>query len=90
MAQSITHRPHLGESVTLNCVPPTSFPPADVEWVLKTQEGNIEPINYNNRISMDLEGLFLEHYESRTPLISELIIFVCVKSDSLKSRRWRL
>ncbi|XP_048738673.2 neuroglian-like isoform X2 [Ostrea edulis] len=56
VAQSITHRPHLGESVTLNCVPPTSFPPADVEWVLKTQEGNIEPINYNNRISMDLEG----------------------------------
>lgn len=63
VAPSITHTPRLGESIVLNCVPPTSFPPADVEWVLKTREGQIEPINYNNRISMDLEGQFQQKIE---------------------------
>ncbi|XP_061175831.1 neuroglian-like [Saccostrea echinata] len=56
LTSSVTHRPQLGESVTLNCVPPTSIPPADVVWVLRAADGRIEPINYDNRISMDLEG----------------------------------
>ncbi|XP_062597947.1 neuroglian-like isoform X2 [Saccostrea cucullata] len=51
----VTHRPRLGGSVILNCTPPSSLPPAEVQWVLKTPMG-IEPIEYDNRISMDHEG----------------------------------
>jgi hypothetical protein len=53
------YRPHLGESLVLNCVPPTSVPKPEILWVLRTHEGNFEDINLNNRLSMDLEGLYL-------------------------------
>lgn len=53
---SLTYTPRLGDSVVLNCNPPTSYPPADVWWSLLAPEGLVEPVTYNNRISMDLEG----------------------------------
>lgn len=53
---SVTHTPRLGDSVVLNCNPPTSYPPADVWWSLLAPDGLVEPVTYNNRISMDLEG----------------------------------
>jgi len=40
----------------LNCVPPTSYPTAEVFWVIKSNDGRWEPINFDKRISMDLEG----------------------------------
>nr|XP_034330172.1 neuroglian [Crassostrea gigas] len=52
----VTHTPRLGESVVLNCIPPPSYPPAAVQWVLVTPEGHVEPVNYDNRILMDLDG----------------------------------
>lgn len=50
------HRPELGTSLTLECIPPTSYPKAQVEWVLKGSSGRNDPINYNNRVTMDLEA----------------------------------
>lgn len=47
-----------GHSVKLPCIPPTSIPKAEIRWVLKDTKpgGRIEAINFNNRITMDLEG----------------------------------
>ena len=46
-----------GHSVKLQCTPPTSLPKAEIRWVLKdTKSGRIEAINFNNRITKDLEG----------------------------------
>ncbi|OWF36510.1 Neuroglian [Mizuhopecten yessoensis] len=50
------HRPQLGTALTLECIPPTSYPKAQVEWVLKGSSGRNEAINYNNRVTMDLEA----------------------------------
>uniref|UniRef100_K1PUI2 Uncharacterized protein n=1 Tax=Magallana gigas TaxID=29159 RepID=K1PUI2_MAGGI len=49
-ALPLTHTPRLGESVELNCIPPPSYPPAELQWVLVTPEGHVEPVNYDNRI----------------------------------------
>ncbi|XP_052085471.1 neuroglian-like isoform X2 [Mytilus californianus] len=47
-----------GHSVKLPCIPPTSIPKAEIRWVLKDTKpgGRIEAINFNSRITMDLEG----------------------------------
>jgi len=46
-----------GHSVRLQCIPPTSLPKAEIRWVLKDiTSGRIEAINFNNRITKDLEG----------------------------------
>ena len=52
-----------GHSVKLQCTPPTSLPKAEIRWVLKdTKSGRIEAINFNNRITKDLEGrLYITH-----------------------------
>lgn len=42
----------------LNCVPPTSTPAAEVFWVIKSPDGRWEPINFDKRISMDLDGRY--------------------------------
>ncbi|XP_056000705.1 neuronal cell adhesion molecule-like isoform X2 [Ostrea edulis] len=55
-SEPVTYRPFLGDSLTLNCIPPVSVPKPFIEWVLRTPEGGFEPINYNGRISLDLEG----------------------------------
>ena len=59
IGNTIVHKPRLGRPLTLNCVPPTSFPKADVDWVLRDRLGRIRPINYDARITMDLEGKYL-------------------------------
>nr|XP_022313955.1 neuroglian-like [Crassostrea virginica] len=56
MSPPITHHPQQGESLRLDCVPPLSFPPSHFEWALTNSEGRIEPVNYDNRITMDFEG----------------------------------
>ncbi|XP_046562214.1 neuroglian-like isoform X5 [Haliotis rubra] len=48
--------PYLGESQTLNCVPPESIPPPEVYWVIKEQYGGFEPINFDARVTMDHES----------------------------------
>ncbi|XP_052782103.1 neuroglian-like [Mya arenaria] len=45
-----------GNPLTLPCTPPQSYPSADVYWVIKEQNGRWQAINFNKRISMDLEG----------------------------------
>ena len=51
------HYPVLGDPVTLKCVPPASFPPADVFWALEEPNGQLIPIEYNERVSIDYEGV---------------------------------
>jgi len=46
-----------GDPVTLQCTPPQSFPPADVYWVIKEPDGRWQAINFDKRISMDIEGM---------------------------------
>ncbi|WAR25432.1 NRG-like protein [Mya arenaria] len=45
-----------GQAVTLQCTPPQSFPPADVYWVIKERDNRWQAINFDKRISMDIEG----------------------------------
>lgn len=66
MSPPITHHTQLGESLRLDCVPPRSFPPARFEWALTNSEGRIEPVNYDNRITMDFEGLHLHTFSLRS------------------------
>lgn len=62
----VTHTPRLGESVVLNCIPPTSYPPAAVQWVLATPEGHVEPVIYDNRILTDLDDrLYITNVQER-------------------------
>ena len=50
-----------GHSVKLQCTPPTSIPKAEIRWVLRDPKSSrIEPINFDNRITKDLEG---KHYQ---------------------------
>ena len=58
----IVHRPQLGDSLTLQCVAPESIPPPEVYWVIKDRYGGFTPVNFNERITMDLECEFI--YES--------------------------
>ncbi|XP_053377718.1 uncharacterized protein LOC123530345 [Mercenaria mercenaria] len=51
-----THTVEAGKDFTLPCVPPQSVPPADVFWVVREAYGRFQPVYYNKRISMDLEG----------------------------------
>ncbi|XP_067684754.1 neuroglian-like [Haliotis asinina] len=50
-----TYTPYLGESLTLNCIPPESIPPPDVFWVIKEQHGSFTPVNFDARVTMDHE-----------------------------------
>ncbi|KAH3820533.1 hypothetical protein DPMN_122277, partial [Dreissena polymorpha] len=45
-----------GDSATLQCTPPQSFPPADVYWVIKERDNRWQAINFDKRVSMDIEG----------------------------------
>ena len=46
----------LGHHVKLNCIEPSSFPDAVMFWVLKYPDGGFDAIDYNDRVTMDLEG----------------------------------
>lgn len=50
--------PTPGQPLTLNCVPPESIPPPQVFWVLKKPNGGFDPINYDDRVTMDHECEF--------------------------------
>ena len=52
-----THYSLWGDSLTLPCTPPQSYPTADVYWVIKERDGRWQAINFDKRISMDLEGI---------------------------------
>ncbi|XP_045166223.2 neuroglian-like isoform X1 [Mercenaria mercenaria] len=51
-----TSRVAAGKDLTLPCTPPQSYPPADVYWVLKEPDGRWQAINFDKRVSMDIEG----------------------------------
>ena len=51
-----THRVQAGNSLTLPCTPPQSNPAADVYWVLRSQDGRWEAVNFDKRVTMDFEG----------------------------------
>ena len=53
---SQTHTADAGDTLTLDCVPPVSYPPADVYWVIKEPDSRWQAINFDKRVSMDLEG----------------------------------
>lgn len=48
-------RVSLGASLTLTCVAPQSYPTAEVQWVIRDRNGKNEAINFDNRVTMDLE-----------------------------------
>ncbi|XP_060563212.1 neuroglian-like isoform X2 [Ruditapes philippinarum] len=53
---SQTHIVFAGEDLTLPCYPPQSYPPADVYWVIKEPDGRRQDVNFDKRVSMDIEG----------------------------------
>ncbi|BFZ07496.1 hypothetical protein BsWGS_10534 [Bradybaena similaris] len=53
-SDSITHRPQLGTSLTLNCQSPDSVPDATIYWVYG-DSGEFQPVFWNNRVTMDYE-----------------------------------
>ena len=50
------HHPSLGHPLTLRCVPPRSYPPADLFWASIDDDGGIVPVELSNRVSMDWDG----------------------------------
>ena len=56
---------YAGKNLTLPCTPPQSYPPADVYWVIKEPDGRWQAINFDKRVSMDIEGIptFYEQIE---------------------------
>jgi hypothetical protein len=48
-----------GNYLTLPCTPPQSNPPADVYWVLRSQNGRWEAVNFDKRVTMDFEGILI-------------------------------
>ncbi|KAH3827853.1 neuroglian-like isoform X2 [Dreissena polymorpha] len=54
--QTQTHYQIWGNPLTLPCTPPQSYPQADVFWVIKEPNGRWRSINFDKRVSMDLEG----------------------------------
>ncbi|KAL5013687.1 hypothetical protein ScPMuIL_007957 [Solemya velum] len=76
-----TYRPQLGAHLTLNCIPPMSYPPAEVYWVFKNETGDLTAFNYSKRVTMDPE------YRLRiTNVISEDhqgdLAYVCIAINS--------
>ncbi|XP_060553930.1 neuroglian-like isoform X2 [Ruditapes philippinarum] len=51
-----THTVYAGKVLTLPCFWPQSCPPADVYWVIKEPDGRWQDVNFDKRVSMDIEG----------------------------------
>ncbi|XP_060606385.1 neuroglian-like [Ruditapes philippinarum] len=51
-----THTVYAGNDLTLPCTPPQSYPPAVLYWVTKIPDGRWQAINFDKRVSMDIEG----------------------------------
>ncbi|KAL5013978.1 hypothetical protein ScPMuIL_008248 [Solemya velum] len=74
-----TYRPQLGAHLTLNCVPPTSYPTADVYWVYQNPTGAFMPINYDKRVTMDQEHrLRITNVVSDDSKINGDLAYVCI------------
>ena len=46
--------------MTLNCVPPVSYPAAEITWVLEDTYGNLTGVHFDKRVVMDDEGKWNE------------------------------
>ncbi|GFS23806.1 neural cell adhesion molecule L1-like protein [Elysia marginata] len=55
ISDEVTHRPELGKSLTLTCVPPDSIPQPQVVWIVDQRLGGFSVINYDARVTMDRE-----------------------------------
>ena len=51
-----TNRPHIGNSLTLKCTPPYSFPHPNIFWAIVTSANRLEPVDYTNRVTIDPIG----------------------------------
>ena len=48
--------PILGHDATLRCIPPRSYPPADIFWATIADGEGLIPIDLDDRVTMDPEG----------------------------------
>ena len=63
-----------GESLTLDCVPPDSRPPADIYWAFKDKDGSIQPVDMDNRITQDLEGKYFKLLIAQSQCLSRTTV----------------
>ncbi|CAH1783792.1 unnamed protein product [Owenia fusiformis] len=52
----VVYRPYVGSPLTLNCVPPVSYPPSEVFWSIVEPGERFRPIDTTNRVTMDHFG----------------------------------
>ncbi|KAH3848860.1 hypothetical protein DPMN_091243 [Dreissena polymorpha] len=45
-----------GDSMTLQCKPPQSLPPADIYWVIKGSDNRRQAVTLDKRVDIDFEG----------------------------------
>ena len=50
--------PQLGQSLTLSCTRPASFPEPEVFWAVVVADQSYTPVSLSDRISIDPEGMF--------------------------------
>lgn len=48
--------PNLGMALTLRCIPPTSYPKAEVFWATIAEGMRFTPIDLSDRVTQDPEG----------------------------------
>ena len=53
-----THRPRLGDSLTLSCTPPRSFPKPEIFWATIQPGSGIKSINLTDRVTIDPKGTY--------------------------------
>ena len=53
------HYPQIGESLTLGCTPPLSFPTPDIFWATISEGERFTPIDLDSRVTMDPIGIFI-------------------------------
>ena len=55
-APVVDHKERQGHPLTLNCIPPRSYPKADIFWATIVNNDRFEPIDLTDRVTMDPEG----------------------------------
>jgi hypothetical protein len=55
---TLMHYPDLGDSLTLRCIPPLSFPTPDIFWATISDGEPFIPIDLDSRVTMDPIGKF--------------------------------
>ena len=53
-----THRPQLGDSLTLPCIPPKSYPKPEIFWATIQPGTGFDPIDLTDRVTIDPEGTY--------------------------------